>query len=285
MTMQVESFFHEATFTFTHVVYGGEDRHAAIIDPVLDFDYKSGRSSTASAEQIVAFVQDKGLITDWILETHAHADHLSAAPFVRKNLGGKIAIGEGIRVVQETFRDLFNLKDLDVDGRQFDYLFADGEEFRIGSVSGRVIATPGHTNDSVTYLIGNAAFIGDTLFAPDYGTARTDFPGGDAGRLYRSIMEILALPEETRLYLCHDYPPDSRSPQPCFTIGDQRANIHLAGNDEAAFIAMREARDRSLAVPDLIVPSVQVNIRAGCFPPAEDNGVQYLKVPVNLLGH
>jgi glyoxylase-like metal-dependent hydrolase (beta-lactamase superfamily II) len=256
---------------------------AAIIDPALDFDGRSGRTSTDFAELVAAFVRERGLTVEWILETHAHADHLSAAPFLKRGLGGRIAIGQGIGAVQATFKDLLNLEeDLSTDGGQFDHLFADDETFQVGSLEGRVIPTPGHTNDSVTYLIGDAAFVGDSLFMPDGGTARCDFPGGDAHVLYGSIQRLYSLAGETRVFVCHDYGPGGREHLCETTIAAERAgNIHVRdGVTETEFVALRTARDATLAVPELLYPSVQVNIRAGQLPPAEPNGRRYLKLPV-----
>ena len=286
MTANVQEFYHKPTNTFSYVVSDPESDAAVIIDPVLDYDHKSGRTGTASADTIAAYIQDKGFSVDWILETHAHADHLTAAPYLKGLVGAGIAIGEGIRTVQKNFVPVFNLKDLATDGSQFDRLFAEGDSFAIGGLTARVMSTPGHTSDSVTYVIGDAAVIGDTLFSPEYGTARGDFPGGDARRLYQSIQRLFSLPPETRLFLCHDYPPESRDETPMFTVARQRAeNIHIHdGVDEAAFVTMREARDATLSMPALIIPSVQVNIRAGNMPSPEDNGVSYMKVPVNMLG-
>jgi glyoxylase-like metal-dependent hydrolase (beta-lactamase superfamily II) len=280
-TPQVQPFLHEQSSTWTYVVHDG--KAAAIVDPALDFDYRSGRTTTASAAAVAAFVRDNGLELCWILETHAHADHLSAAPFVKRELGGRIAIGRGIARVQATFKALLNLEEgFATDGRQFDHLFADDEIFRIGSLEGRVIPTPGHTNDSVTYLVGDAAFVGDSLFMPDGGTARCDFPGGDAHVLYRSIQRLYALPAATRVFVCHDYGPGGRERQFETSIAAQReGNIHAHdGVSEAEFVALREKRDATLAAPDLLYPSVQVNIRAGQLPPAESNGRRYLKIPV-----
>jgi glyoxylase-like metal-dependent hydrolase (beta-lactamase superfamily II) len=279
----VLSFFDTATKSYSHVVADEHTGVCAIIDSVLDFDIKSGRTSTGSADTLVAAVNKRRWRTEWVLETHAHADHLTAAPYVKARLGGKLGIGANIPKVQETFRAIYNLgADFPSDGRQFDRLFADGEEFTIGGLTARVMATPGHTPACITYVIGDAAFIGDTMFAPDYGTARCDFPGGDARQLYRSIQRILALPPETRLYQCHDYPPDGREPNPCATVAQQRAdNAHLVGKSEDAFVAMREARDKTLDMPALLLPAVQVNIRAGALPAPEANGTSYLKIPVN----
>ena len=282
-TPAVLSFFDTDTKTYSHVVADERAGICAVIDSVLDFDIKSGRTSTEGADALIAAVKQRGWRTEWVLETHAHADHLTAAPYVKAQLGGKLGIGARIPTVQETFRAIYNLgADFASDGRQFEHLFADGEEFRIGGLTARVMATPGHTPACITYVIGDAAFIGDTMFAPDYGTARCDFPGGDARALYRSIQRILNLPPETRLYQCHDYPPDGRAPQPCASVAQQRAdNVHLAGKTEDAFVAMREARDKTLDMPALLLPAVQVNIRAGALPAAEGNGISYLKIPVN----
>jgi glyoxylase-like metal-dependent hydrolase (beta-lactamase superfamily II) len=279
----VLSFFDNATKSYSHVVADEAAGVCAIIDSVLDFDIKSGRTGTAGADKLIEAVRQRGWRTEWVLETHAHADHLTAAPHVKAKLGGRIAIGSQIPTVQETFRKIYNLgSEFASDGRQFDQLFGEGDELQIGSLTARVMATPGHTPACITYVIGDAAFIGDTLFAPDYGTARCDFPGGDARTLYRSIQRILALPAETRLYQCHDYPPDGREPQAYATVAEQRAkNVHLAGKSEDAFVAMREERDKHLDMPTLLLPAVQVNIRAGALPAPEANGVSYLKIPVN----
>ncbi len=286
MKPEIKEFFHAPTSTFSYVVFESQTRTAAIIDSVLDYDNKSGRTGTVSADGIAAFVEANQLSVAWILETHAHADHLTAAPYLQRKLGGKIAIGQGIRHVQATFKSIFNLKDLDTNGVQFDHLFDDGELFRIGALQGRVLATPGHTSDSVSYVIGDAVFVGDTLFAPDYGTARCDFPGGDAKTLYRSIRRLFGLADEMRMFLCHDYPPGDRPPEHVHSLREQRSNnVHV--NDrvgEAEFVKMRTTRDAMLPMPNLIIPAVQVNIRAGQMPPAEDNGVVYLKVPIDLLG-
>lgn len=281
----IQSFFDPATFTVTHVVADPASARAAIIDSVLDYDPKSGRTRHDSADAVIAHVRAAGLQVDWLLETHAHADHLSAAPYLQRELGGKIAIGAHIREVQEVFKGIFNAKDLNTSGVDFDRLFADGERFAIGTLQVEVLHTPGHTPACLSYIVGDDIFVGDTLFMPDYGSARCDFPGGDAASLYRSIRKLLSRPEHTRLHLCHDYPPESRAPRWVSTVGEQRAhNIHVHdGISEAEFVAMRTARDRTLAMPTLILPSVQVNIRAGKLPPADDNGVHYLKIPLNLL--
>ncbi|MFV8783052.1 MBL fold metallo-hydrolase [Microbulbifer sp. SA54] len=284
---QVQPFLDEMTETWSYVVYDREGGSAAVIDPVLDFDQPSGRTATDGAEKIVAFVKQKNLTVEWVLETHAHADHLSAAPFIREQLGGKIGIGDHITQVQGIFRSVFNLeKEFLVDGSQFDHLFAEEETFRIGDLEGRVIYVPGHTPADMAWLIGDALFVGDTLFLPDVGSARCDFPGGDARMLYRSVRKLLELPEETRMFMCHDYPPNGSRPHQCeTTVGEQkRSNIHLKdGVSEEQFVKMRTERDATLGMPRLIIPSIQVNIRAGQMPPAEDNGTVYLKVPVNKL--
>lgn len=287
MNPLVKSFHDPATSTFTYVVYDHEGGHAAVVDPVLDFDPPSARIRTRSADEVLDFVRGKRLSVDWILETHAHADHLTAAAHLKRKTGAKVAIGRGITQVQERFKVLFGLEaDFPTDGRQFDRLFADGDTFAIGQLEARVIATPGHTDDSLTYVIGDAAFVGDTVFAPETGTARADFPGGDAHKLYRSIRRLFDLPEDTRLFLCHDYPPDERTPTAQSSVAQQRRhNIHVGGEaDEAAFVAMRNERDTTLAAPRLILPALQVNIRAGELPPAEANGIRYLKLPLNQLG-
>jgi glyoxylase-like metal-dependent hydrolase (beta-lactamase superfamily II) len=278
---EVQSFLHRQSSTWTYVVHDGH--LAAIIDPALDFDSHSGRTATDSAREVADFVAGRGLALEWIVETHAHADHLSAAPWLRQELGGRMAIGERIRKVQATFKDLLNLEpSFATDGRQFDHLFRDGEAFRVGSLEAQVIPTPGHTSDSVSYLIGDAVFVGDSLFMPDGGTARCDFPGGDAHVLYASIQRLYALPGDTRVFVCHDYGPGGRERRCETTIAEQRqANIHTRdGVSEAEFVALRTKRDATLAVPELLYPSVQVNVRAGELPPPEANGRRYLKIPV-----
>lgn len=278
-------FFHDDSNTFTYLVSDPATREAAIIDPVLDFDPKSGRTATTSAQAVLAAVRDLGLTVRWIIETHAHADHFSAGHWLRHELPEAVlAIGEGIRTVQKTFRPIFNLGEhFPVDGSQFDHLFTDGERFALGVLEGRVIPVPGHTNDSVAYLVGDALFTGDSLFMPDGGTARCDFPGGDAATLYRSIQRLFELPDDTRVFVCHDYGPGGREVRCETTIGEQkRSNIHVReGVDEASYVAMRRARDATLAMPTLILPAVQVNIRAGAMPDPEANGVRYLKLPIN----
>jgi glyoxylase-like metal-dependent hydrolase (beta-lactamase superfamily II) len=282
----LQAFFDPATWTVSYVVWDPATRCAAVIDPVLDFDFKSGHTGTRSADAVVAYVQAQGLTAQWILETHAHADHLSGARYLQQRLGGKIGIGEHIRQVQATFKKLYNLeRGFLPDGSQFDHLFRDGETFAIGSLQATALHVPGHTPADLAYLVDDAVFVGDTLFMPDVGTARADFPGGDARALYRSIRRLLALPPATRVFVCHDYPPQGREPAWETTVAEQREhNIHVHdGVDEAAFVALREARDATLDVPTLILPSIQVNVRAGQLPPAEDNGVAYLRIPLNAL--
>jgi len=286
MTPAVQSFFDPATWTVSYVVYEKEGTACAIIDSVLDYDPKSGRTRTTSADKLISFVQEKNLQVDWILETHAHADHLSAARYLQGKLGGKIAIGAAITQVQDVFKGVFNLEPgFRADGSQFDHLLQDGEVFAIGALQIQALSVPGHTPACMAYCIGDAVFVGDTLFMPDVGTARCDFPGGDAATLYRSIRKLLELPTETRLFMCHDYPPEGRPAAWETTVAEQRAsNIHIRdGISEQAFVTMRTARDATLDMPVLILPSVQINIRAGEMPPAEDNGVSYLKIPLNAL--
>jgi glyoxylase-like metal-dependent hydrolase (beta-lactamase superfamily II) len=281
-----EAFFDRSTSTVSYVVSDNATRAAAVIDPVLDFDFKSGRTSTRAVDQILDYLRKSELKVDWILETHAHADHLSAARYLQERVGGRVAIGEHIREVQATFKKLFNLeRSFLPDGSQFDYLFKDGETFLIGEVEARAILVPGHTPADMAYLIEDSVFVGDTLFMPDVGTARADFPGGDAATLYRSIRRLLELPPQTRIYVCHDYPPEGREPKWETTVAEQRAkNIHVRdGITEEGFVSMRKARDATLEVPTLILPSIQVNVRAGQMPPPDDNGVAYLRIPVNAL--
>ena len=282
---EISGLFDEATSTVTYIVADPASGAAAIVDSVLDFDAASGRTDTRAADQVADAVRARGLRVEWLLETHVHADHLSAAPYLRGRLGGRIGIGSGIRDVQFRFGTLFNAEPVFArDGSQFDHLFADGERFRIGAIEALVLHTPGHTQADVTYRIGDAAFIGDTLFMPDYGTARADFPGGDAGALYRSIRRILNLPGETRLFTGHDYLAPGRNQHAWeSTVARQRAeNVHVHdGVNEAEFVAMRTARDAKLAMPKLLIPAVQVNMRAGELPPPEADGVSYLKIPVN----
>ncbi len=282
----VKGFFDHDTWTVTYVVYEKPGSPCAIIDSVLDYDPKSGRTSTAAADEVIAFVHANQLQVAWILETHAHADHLTAAPYLKEKLGGRTAIGANIRIVQEVFKGIFNLESsFATDGSQFDHLFAEGETFQIGRLAGEVMYLPGHTPACAGYRIGNAVFVGDTIAMPDVGTARCDFPGGDASILYQSIKKLLSLPPDTRLFMCHDYPPAGRDV--CFetTVAAEREkNIHVHdGVDEATYVDMRTTRDQGLAMPVLILPAVQVNIRAGHLPPPEQNGVSYLKIPLNAL--
>lgn len=278
---------HAGTGTWSYVVADPQTREAALIDPVLDYDAASGRTSTVSAEALLADVDANGYRVRWLLETHAHADHLSAAHWLKQRFPeATLAIGDGIRTVQKTFAPIFNLgAEFAADGSQFDHLFAADEDFAVGAIQARVIPVPGHTSDSSAYLIGDALFTGDSLFMPDGGTARCDFPGGSAATLYRSIKRLFELPDDTRVFVCHDYGPGGREPACETTIGEQkRANIHVRdGIGEEEFVAKREARDATLAMPALIIPSVQTNIRAGALPPAEDNGVRYFKVPLDKL--
>ena len=287
---QIEAFFDEATSTLSYLVLDPATRECALIDSVLDYDPKAGRTSTAAADRLIARVGSLGARVTWLLETHVHADHLSAAPYLKSRLGGRLAIGRHITTVQQTFGDLFNAgPGFGHDGRQFDHLFEDGEHFRIGSLDAHVMHTPGHTPACLTYVIDDGpqavAFVGDTLFMPDYGTARCDFPGGDAATLFNSIGRVLALPPATRLFMCHDYQPGGRPLAYETTVGEQRArNIHVhEGVNQAEFVTMREARDRTLDMPVLMLPSVQVNMRAGELPPPEDNGTRYIKIPLNVF--
>ena len=285
---EITAFFDEPTFTASYVVSDPGTKRATIIDSVLGFDEKSGRTSTESAEAVLGFVQERGLTVDWLLETHAHADHLSAAPWLQERLGGKLAIGRGITIVQDVFGKVFNEgTEFRRDGSQFDQLFDDGDALSIGDVAGIALHVPGHTPADVAYVIGDAVFVGDTMFMPDYGTARCDFPGGDAHQLYRSIRRLMAFPDETRVFLCHDYkaPPERTGFAWETTIGAQRSgNIHVHdGISEEEFVAMRTERDATLAMPNLMFPSVQVNMHGGRLPEPEDNGVRYLKLPLNAL--
>lgn len=282
----VHGIFDPATWTVTYVVYEKEGSKCAVIDSVLDYDPKSGRTRTASADKVIDFVKQKNLQVEWILETHAHADHLTAAPYLKQKLGGKTAIGDHITGVQQVFKGIFNLEDeFKVDGSQFDHLLKADESFQIGSLTGTTLFVPGHTPACVAYQIGDAVFVGDTMFMPDVGTARCDFPGGDAKTLYASTRKLLSLPAETRLFMCHDYPPTDRPVNFESTVAEQREkNIHVHdGISEQEFVEMRTKRDATLEMPVLILPSVQINIRAGALPPAEKNGLAYLKIPVNAL--
>jgi glyoxylase-like metal-dependent hydrolase (beta-lactamase superfamily II) len=287
MQAKVEALFDPATYTYSYVVTDPSSKRCAIIDSVLDYDPASGRTSYNSANRLIQYVRDNQLQVDWLLETHVHADHLSAAPYLKRELGGQLAIGENITIVQNTFGKLFNAgTEFATDGRQFDHLFKDGDSFMVGNIEARAIHTPGHTPACMTYLIGDAGFVGDTLFMPDYGTARCDFPGGDAHTLFQSIRKLFALPGETRLFMCHDYKAPGRDDYRFeTTVAEERAhNVHVhEGISEADFVAMRSARDATLGMPTLILPSVQVNMRGGQLPPAEDNGTRYLKIPLDLL--
>lgn len=287
MQPRIQAFFDPATYSYSYVVTDPATKRCAIVDPVLDYDPASGRTSRASADRLIAYVREQGLTVDWLLETHVHADHLSAAPYLQQALGGRIAIGDRITTVQRTFAELFNAEpEFRTDGSQFDHLFRDGERFKVGSIEARAIHTPGHTPACMTYVIGDAAFVGDTLFMPDYGTARCDFPGGDARTLYRSIQKLFTLPDQTRLFMCHDYKAPGREEfRYQTTVAEQRAhNVHVHdGIGEDEFVAMRNARDATLGMPSLILPAVQVNMRGGRLPPAEANGRRYLKIPLDAL--
>jgi glyoxylase-like metal-dependent hydrolase (beta-lactamase superfamily II) len=282
----VKAFFDEATFTVSYVVSDPETARAAVIDPVLDYEPHSGRTSTTSADELIAYIKGSDLTVDWVLETHVHADHLSGAPHIVDKLGGTTAIGAQVTAVQNVFKGIFNLRDLAIDGGQFGHLFTDGDMFKVGNIDARVMATPGHTPACVTYVIGDNAFVGDTLFMPDFGTARTDFPGGSAAQLYASIQKILALPDATRLFMCHDYKAPGRDVYAWETTAlEQRdSNIHINKDvSEEEFIALREGRDSQLGMPKLLLPSIQVNISAGQMPTAEDNGIHYLKIPLDAV--
>lgn len=286
MKPQVQAFFDDATWTVSYVVFDQPGGNCALVDTVLDYDPKSGRTRTQSADRLIQFVQEQHLNVQWILETHAHADHLSAAQYLRKQLGGKIAIGAAITQVQNVFKGVFNMEPaFHTDGSQFDYLLQDDEVFAIGKLEARALAVPGHTPACMAYQVGDVVFVGDTLFMPDVGTARCDFPGGDAHTLYQSVRKLLNLPPATRLFMCHDYPPEGREVAWESTVAEQSArNIHVHdGVSEDEFVALRTQRDATLEMPVLILPSVQVNIRAGEMPPAEANGVSYLKIPLNAL--
>ena len=281
----VKAFFDPQTWTYTYVVYESKGSACIVIDSVLNYDPKSGRTKTESADEVIAFIKENRLQLDWILETHAHADHLTAAPYIQEKLGGKIAIGDHITTVQGVFKGVFNLDDIAVDGSQFDALIKEGESVRFGNLSFKALYVPGHTPACMAYEIGDSIFVGDTLFMPDVGTARCDFPGGSASNLYRSIQSILKYPPSTKLYMCHDYPPNGRPPAYQSTVADQKkSNIHVHdGITEEQFVAMRNKRDAGLEMPVLILPSIQVNIRAGHMPKPEGNGTAYLKIPLNAL--
>lgn len=283
----VQPFLHEPSSTFSYVAWDPQTRCAAVIDAVLDFDEGSAQTSTVTADRIIEFIRGERLTVTWLLETHAHADHLAGCAYLKRELGGRTGIGEGIRAVQTHFREVFNLeRDFRPDGSQFEHLFTDEEAFQIGDIEAHVIATPGHTSDSIAYCIGDAVFVGDTIFMPDGGTARCDFPGGSASTLYRSIQRLYELPEATRVFVLHDYPPDGREYRCETTIGEQRrSNIHVrTGVSEAEFVKLRTERDRTLALPRLIIAAVQINIRGGELPPAEANGLCYIKIPLNSAG-
>ena len=282
----IKDFFDPETWTYTYVVYEGDGSPCVIIDSVLNYDPKSGRTTTKSADEVISFVKAHQLQVSWILETHAHADHLTAAPYLQSHLGGKLVIGDHIKNVQTVFKGVFNLDDhFKADGAQFDCLLKEGESLTFGNLSLKALFVPGHTPACMAYEIGDVIFVGDTLFMPDVGTARCDFPGGDAKTLYRSIQKILSYPDQTKLYMCHDYPPNNRPATGMTTVADEKANnIHVHdGVTEEQFVQMRTARDKTLAMPTLILPSIQVNIRAGHFPEADSNGVAYLKIPLNAL--
>jgi len=285
-TPEITAFFDEDTFTVTYVVADPETKQCAVIDTVLDYDANMGRTRTDSADKVIASIKEQDLTVAWLIETHVHADHLSAAPYIQKQLGGKIAIGDQITQVQDIFGTLFHAEDSFArNGSQFDHLLTPNEELKIGNLSMMAMHTPGHTPACMSFVVGDACFVGDTLFMPDYGTARCDFPGGDAATLYESMEQILSLPDETRLFMCHDYAPGGREYLWQSTVAESKAsNIHLAGKTKAEFIDMRTLRDAQLSAPRLLLPSVQVNMRAGHMPPVEDNGIAYIKIPVNQLG-
>jgi glyoxylase-like metal-dependent hydrolase (beta-lactamase superfamily II) len=283
---RIQAFFDEGTSTVSYVVWDASTHSAAIIDPVLGYEFKSGSTNTEAADSVLAYVQAHALSVEWILETHAHADHLSAARYLHRRVGGKVAIGANIRDVQAIFKKLYNLeRNFLPDGSQFDHLFTDGETFHIGGIEAKALLVPGHTPADMAYLIEDAVFVGDTLFMPDVGSARADFPGGDPYALYHSIRRLLDLPLATRMFVCHDYPPNAREPKWETTVAEQRyKNVHVRdGITEEGFVAMRTARDATLEVPTLLLPSVQVNVRGGQLPPADDNGIAYLKIPLNAV--
>lgn len=281
----VKAFFDKDTYTVTYVLADKETNICAIIDSVLDYDQASGRTSTTSADEVISYINENGYKCEWILETHVHADHLSAAPYLKSKIGGKSAIGENVKTVQSTFGPVFNADSgFAKDGSQFDHLFADGETFNIGNLGGKILHTPGHTPACVSYVIDGSCFVGDTMFMPDFGTARCDFPGGDASQLYDSMQRILALPDNTILYMCHDYGPGGRDYAWITSVKEQKENnIHLAGKSRDEYIEARTKRDAELNMPQLILPSVQVNMRAGEMPPADDNGITYIRIPIDAL--
>lgn len=286
MNPNIQAFFDTVTQTISYVIFDEAGGSCAIIDPVLDYDPKAGKTLTHNADKLIAFIHDQRLSVQWILETHAHADHLSSADYLKNQLGGKIGIGQNIPAVQKTFKKIFNFGDEFIpDGHHFDHLFSDGELFQIGKITAKAIAVSGHTPADIAYRINDVIFVGDTLFMPDVGTARADFPGGDARQLFKSIEKILAFPPETRLLMCHDYPPTNRPPEWESTVAEQRAhNIHIhAGITEDEFVKMRTERDATLEMPNLLLPAIQINIRGGKLPPAEPNGVAYFKIPINLI--
>ena len=282
--LAIRPFFDEPTNTVSYLIWDKATKSGAVIDPVLDFEHRSGEASTASADEILKHAAQQAVKIEWILETHAHADHLSAAPHMKLKTGAKLGIGEHIRDVQKIFRPVFNLDDVSGDGSEFDHLFKDGERFRIGGIEAEVLYVPGHTPADVAYKIEDAVFVGDTLFMPDYGTARADFPGGDAGRLYDSIQRLLSLPEQTRLFMCHDYKAPGRDNYAWeTTVEQERRNVHVAGRTREEFVAWRNQRDAGLSAPLLLLPSIQTNIRAGRLPEPDNNGLRYLKLPVKLV--
>ena len=284
ITPEINGFFHDGTNTISYLVWNPENMRGAIIDPVLDFDHKSGKAATTSADEILGLADENGITVEWVLETHVHADHLTSSRYIKMKTGAKIGIGEHIRDVQRIFRPVFNLDDVSDDGREFDHLFADGEKFDVAGMEVEVIYTPGHTPACIAYKFHDAVFVGDTIFMPDYGTARADFPGGDAEQLFNSMQRILDLPGETRLFMCHDYKAPGRDHYAWeTTVAEERQNVHLRGGvSQEDFVRMRTERDATLSTPLLLLPSIQVNIRAGELPPEEENGVRYLKIPVDL---
>ncbi len=281
---EIKGYFHEGTNTISYLVWSPETMHGAIVDPVLDFDHKSGKADTHSTDAILKDASDAGVTIEWVLETHVHADHLTSSRYIKMKTGARVGIGEHIRDVQRVFRPVFNLDDVSNEGREFDHLFADGETFDVGGMEVEVLHTPGHTPACVAYKFNDAVFVGDTIFMPDYGTARADFPGGDAEQLFASMQKLLSLPGETRLFMCHDYKAPGRDHFAWeTTVAEERENVHLRGGvAQADFVKMRTERDATLSTPLLLLPSIQVNIRAGELPPEEDNGVRYLKIPVEL---